>query len=395
MNNYDKNMMLGINDMVSMALGTKGIRPIVDNLNNKYNTLDAPGFIWASEMNATFEYSQIEVITGIAPLPDLVDKASRGTSLRTEGFKGTSDEIPRFAKHFSIDEATLRQKFAMFKEFDYTLTGSIKDSVKELMFNSVDKLYSGYNGLITHMRDQIVSKGKLEFGTFFPTSNLKNKIYAFGIKNDEANKGETLWWKSDVHTVANEGNNADPIKDLIDLRRSMDLLNPDGKFEMSKVLFEDLQMHSKVLLMVGRQAYPNSSADDDVISNFARTIIVNGGFKRSLEALIGCAIEVRDTRSAYDVPDAKTRQPITKYKYNFETTNVAYIPYGKLGEIQVSAPMLMDKQNEINVAYGYGGRLQFLKTTDELERTQRVDAELTALPVPEVSRQMAVKTVTA
>ena len=104
MNNYDKNMMLGINDMVSMALGTKGIRPIVDNLNNKYNTLDAPGFIWASEMNATFEYSQIEVITGIAPLPDLVDKASRGTSLRTEGFKGTSDEIPRFAKHFSIDE---------------------------------------------------------------------------------------------------------------------------------------------------------------------------------------------------------------------------------------------------------------------------------------------------
>lgn len=394
MNNY-QDRLPGINNMVEMSLGTKGIKPIVDRLNEKYNQIDTDGFIWAREMNATFEYSQIEVITGIATLPDLVDKGSRGTSLRTEGFKGTSDEIPRFAKHFSIDEKDLRSKFALFKEFGYTLTPSVKEAVKDMMYNSVKKLHDGYKVLLTHMRDQIVSKGQLEFGTFFPTSNLKDKVYKFGIAEKEANKGESLWWKNDVHTVANEGNNADPIKDLIEIRRSMDLLNPDGKFEMSKVLFEDLQMHSKVLLQIGRQAYPNSAADDDVVSNFARTIIVNGGFKRSLEALIGCPIVVRDTRSAYDVPDKKTRKPITMYKYNFETTNVAYIPYGKLGEIQVSAPMLMDEQNRRNVAYAFDGRLQFLKTVDELERTQRIDAELTALPVPEVSRQMAVKTVTA
>lgn len=394
MNTYDPNIRVGINTMVSMAMGTKGIAPIVNSLNQKYNTLKTDGFGWSTEMTATFQYSQIEVTDNIAVIPDVVDKASRGTSLRTEGFEARTDEIPRFAKHIAFDEKTFRDQFYLFKQLKYAMTDSIKDSVRALMYNSMNTLWQGYDNLLTLMRNQIVSTGTLEFTTFFPTSNLRDKVYGFGIKSLDANTAEKLWWKNDIHTVVNEGKNSDPISDLIAIRRSMDLFNPDGKFEMSKRLFEDLQTHSKVLIMMGRNAFPNTNADNDVILGLARTIVINGGFKDALKRLIGCDIVIVDGKAAFNEVDVENRQPKTVYRESFESNNVAYIPYGKLGEIQSSMPMLMGDVNSSDVSYGYAGRLQFLNTINELEKTRRIDAELTAIPVPEVANKMVVKTVT-
>lgn len=389
MNNYSK----GYYALLDGVLGEGSLQGFVDGFNEKYNVLNTDGFTWARDMLADFKYSQIEAITNVAVLPDVVDKNSRGTMLRTDGFEEKIGSIPRFAKGIRFDEKIIREQVILLDRLK-RVDGKMKETIFNLMYDNTDKLLKGFNNILTHQRDQIISTGVMEFKPeFFPNNVLAGTVLEFGINIMDGNKTEARWWKTDDHIPANEGANSDPIKDLIKMRKDMERTNPGGYFEMSRSLWEDLLGHTKVLAMIGLIKNPNFGKD-------AESAIAYGGFvleeeaKAIIEKAIKAKISIRDTKSGVLTADKEARDLVATLKDNFDPKNVAYLPYGKLGEIQASAPIYMGDP-AAKVATSMNGRLQLLMTFNERERNQTIDAELTALVVPSQARRMAVKTVTA
>ena len=392
----DEGRQKGISDMILTALGAKGLQDIVEFQDGQYNVLDTEGFDWAPEMTNTFSCYQLTVTDSVATMPDLIDKASRGTSIGGRGFEGKRMDIPRFGRNFALDEELIRSKFALYEELGYSMTGRLRDSILEEMYTSVGKLMRGYNNVLTHMRDQIVSTGHMNFGNgFFPTSNLQHLNYDFGFTEMPANTGEKRWWTTDEHIPSKEGKQSDPLKDFQQIVRE----NGNGRgwhFEINLSLWNDLKTHTKVLGMIGTVAYPTNAGSGDKMIDLGRAISVDEDtYRMWFERLIGARVVTRDTMTSYETVDTETRKPKTVTKDNFSLTNIAFRPDGRLGAIQASRPMLMSSVNSNLVAYAMDGRLQFLNTVDERSRTQIIDAELTAMVVPERADQMGYQTVTA
>ena len=389
MNNYTQSYYA----LLDGVLGEGGLQGFVDRFNDQYNVLNTDGFTWARDMLIDFKYSQIEAITNVAVLPDIVDKESRGTMLRTEGFEEKTGTIPRFAKGARFNEKILREQLIMMKRME-KIDGRMKEAIFNLMYDNTDKLLKGFNNILTHQRDQIVSTGVMEFKKeFFPSSALVGTKISFGVKNIDANKTESRWWKTDTHTVANEGTASNPIGDLIKIRKTMERTNPDGYFEMSKSLWDDFITHSKVLSMIGLVKNPNFGKDAESAAMYGASVL-EPEIKRIVEQRIGARIAIRDTKSGVLTPDEDTRDLVESLKDNFDPKNVAYLPFGKLGEIQASEPIVMGDP-AAKIATSMEGRLQLLMTFNERQRNQTIDAELTALVVPSQARRMAVQTVTA
>lgn len=389
MNNYSASYYA----LLDTVLGEAGLQGFVDNFNDQYNTLSTDGFAWAQEMLIDFKYSQIEAITNVAVLPDVVDKESRGTMLKTDGFSERQGTIPRFAKGIRFNEKIIREQVILMDRIG-RVDGAMKDAIFNLMYDNTDKLLQGFNNILTHQRDQIVSTGVMEFkAEFFPNNALAGTVIDFGINTITENKGENRWWKSEEHIPANEGTNSDPIKDLIKIRKDMERTNPDGYFEISKSLWEDLLGHTKVLQLVGLIKNPNFGKDAESAIAYGAHILEDE-VKSIIERAIKARISIRDTKSGVLTLDEEANDLVANLKDNFDPKNVAYLPYGQLGEIQASAPVFMGDP-AAKVATSMNGRLQLLMTFNERQRNQTIDAELTALVVPSQARRMAVKTVTA
>lgn len=390
MNNYSPSYYA----LIDSVLGKGGYQGFVDRFNEQYNTLDTAGFDWNPTMLTDFKYSQIEAVTNIAVLPDVVDKESRGTMLKTDGFEVKEGVIPRFAKGARMNEKVIREQLIMMERLNNRIDSEMKDAIFNIMYDSTEKLVSGFRNILTHQRDQIVSTGVMEFKeNFFPNNALNGQVLEFGVNILDENKTEKRWWKTDVHTPENEGKNADPLQDLIKIRKEMERYNPNGYFEMSKTLFDDLLTHTKVLEVIGLIKNPNFGSDKASAVAYANHILPDEA-RSIVERRIGSRISIRDTKSGVLTLDVEARDLVSNTLDNFDVNNVAYLPMGKLGDIQASKPVFMGDP-AAKVANFMDGRMQLLMTFNERQRNQTIDAELTALVVPSQARKMAVKTVTA
>ena len=378
--------------LLDVVFGDGDFQGFVDNFDEKYSKIDTTGFEWAEDMLVGFSYSQIEAIMNVPVLPDVVDKGSRGTPMDFQGFEVNRGEIPRFARSFTLNEKVIREQLIMMDRLKGRVDQKMRDSMFNLLYGSVDLLIGGMNSVLTYQRDRLVSTGKIDFPEeFFGQHPLNDLGISFKIKEFDANKTETLWWKSDEHIPANEGKNADPIKDLRNIRKEMERYNPTGFFEISKDLFEDLLSHTKIIQTLGSVRFPGIS---DELALRQGAYILGDEAKSIIERLIGARIVIRDTKSTPLRAIAKEENfGKRELLNNFVPTNVAYLPYGKLGEIQASQPVVMGDP-AAKIATFHDGRTQLLQTFDERQRNQTLDIELTALLVPSVSQQMAVKTVT-
>lgn len=383
--------LLGVN---GLGFDNAKFQAFVDKFNDKYNTLQTDGFDWDDEIQIDFTYEQLQAELGIATLPTFVDIDSPAPYKSQENFTIGTNKIPRFKHGFAMNEKIIREQMILAQRFGGLANGT-KDVLLKLLFDSVDKLIKGNRNELTYQRMQVVSKGQFAITAENNPQGIKGITFDFGIPT--ANKvtltSTSQWWTKADHTVANQGSKSDPLKDLKDWRKVASRAGvPEGHFEMSQDLWDDLLGHTAVLSRIGYANYPAASTSDVAVA-YAQNL-TEDALKSVIERIIGAQIIVRDTKAVVEGYDKDTRSLKKTAINSFEPTNVAYVPNGTIGTIKAVEPIAVDDP-AARLAWFDGGRTIIKNTFNTDTNTQYVSSECTALVVPNVSKYMYIYTVTA
>ncbi len=385
-------------ELLSFGLQGASFQEFVDRFQDKYNTLNADGFVWDSEIQLDYTYEQLITSLGIKTLPVYVNDTSEGLDVSKGEFKIGSNKIPTQKQRYPVDAKILRESLIMAKRFQNAqLSQGMQDALLNLLYNSVDTLLAGRTNAITHQRMQIVSKGEFTIDVTNNPRGVSGLTFQFEIptENKDTLSGDSRWWTNAEHTTANEGKSSDPLLYLKKKVKEMRKKGfPRGHFEMSVDLFDDLLLHTKVLQRVGLAAAANLSAATSPTSAgqvYAENL-TDDVKKSFMERIIGCPIVVRDTLAAVDVIKDGLLQPQTIE--NFEPTNVAWVPDGRIGTIKSVQPLWMPGDPTTRVAWFDGGRTLITNRFESKSKSMYVESEMAILCVPQVPQYMCVYKVT-
>lgn len=385
-------------ELLSFGLQGASFQEFVDRFQDQYNTLNADGFVWDSEIQLDYTYEQLITSMGIKTLPVYVNETSQGLDVSKGEFKIGSNKIPTQKQRYPVDAKILRESLIMAQRFQNAqLSQGMQDALLNLLYNIVDTLLAGRTNAITHQRMQIVSKGEFTIDVTNNPRGLSGLTFQFEIptENKDTLSGDSRWWTNAEHTTANEGKNADPLlylkKKVKEMRKKS---FPRGHFEMSVDLFDDLLLHTKVLQRVGLAAASNlSAATSPTAAGQVYAENLTDDVKKSfMERIIGCPIVVRDTLAAVDVIKDGLLQPQTIE--NFEPTNVAWVPDGRIGTIKSVQPLWMPGDPTTRVAWFDGGRTLITNHFNSETKSMYVESEMAVLCVPQVPQYMCVYKVT-
>ena len=383
-------------DLLDFGLGGASFQQFVDRFYQKYNAPQTDGFPWDDEIQLDFTYEQLEADLGVATLPVYTDIDSPGLYKSFESFKIGSNKIPPQKHGFALNQKILRERMILAQKYgEAALTSETQDALLSLQFDSIDKLIAGnYNGL-THQRMRIVSTGQFTIDANNNPQGIKGVTFDFGIPagNKEALSDENRWWKTDEHTITNEGATSDPIKYLKDKYKWAKKSGyPMGHFEMSQDLYDDMLTHSKVLTRIGHMLYPAAGTDAIALS-YAQNL-ADDAIAAAITRLVGCPIIPRDSKAMVDKYDSTTRSLKKDWVENFNLLNVAYVPDGQLGTIKTAQHVLTGDPT-VRTAFFDGGRTLITQRFESQTKSVYVESEIYALCVPQVARYMCVYTVTA
>jgi hypothetical protein len=164
--------------------------------------------------------------------------------------------------------------------------------------------------------------------------------------------------------------------------------------EISQDLWDDMLGHSKVQNKVGNFVYRNVSSD--AVRSDLIEFDVDEVYKEAIRKMIKVdEIVVRETYSFVCKPGVdENGEPdlIEERIDNFDPCNIAFIPTGKLGDIQGVQPLSMGYDAD-KVAYAMSNRL--LVEQEDIPRTHsiNVNGEMSQLCVPNAIRHMFISTV--
>lgn len=388
-------------DLLTFGLGNAQFQSFVDRFNDKYNVLNVDGFDWDNEIQLDYTYEQLISSLNIATLPVYVDEASEGLDKSFGKFNIGSNKIPTQKHRYPISAKMLREQMIMIQRFgEAAMTQGARDSIRNLMFDSTDKLLAGNRNALTHQRMRIVSKGQFTIDLENNPRGLKGLTFDFGVPS--ANK-ETLtdtarWWTTSDHLPANEGSTSDPILFLKNKRKAMRKLGfPNGHFEIASDLWDDLLTHTKVLSRIGLSLYPQAASatkPDTVGAQYAQNMS-DEAKKSAFEALVGCPIVPRDSIAAVEKfdEDAKEIKPVNIE--NFDPLNVSFVPDGQLGTIKAVQPIVLADDPTERIAWFDGGRTLLTQRYESKTRTMYIESEMAVLCVPQMPQYMCIYTVTA
>ena len=377
-------------DLINYGLGGVSFQEFVDGFKTKYNELQVDGFDWDPQIQIDFTYEQLFAEINVATLPTVVDYDSAGPYKAPDKYEVGKDKIPRFKHGFALDEKIIREQLVFLQRGGSSLVNS--DIIRDLLFNSIDKLLMGNVNERTYQRMQVVSTGSYALTAENNPAGLQGITFNFGV-NTSSLTTTARWWSSSTHTTANEGSASDPVKNLrewvVNARRHG---VPNPKIEISYELFTDMCGHSKVLAAVGHALYPSSPSDSAAAAS--AQYLGAEGLRAALERLVGAPIVVRDT-IAYVEKFDKTTGKIVKTAINgFNVLNVAIVPDTQLGTIKAVQPIAVPDPGA-RLAFFDGGRTLIKQTFNSDTNTQYIQSECTALVVPSVAKYMYVYTVTA
>lgn len=388
-------------DLLTFGLGNAQFQSFVDRFNDKYNVLNVDGFDWDNEIQLDYTYEQLISSLNIATLPVYVDEASEGLDKSFGKFNIGSNKIPTQKHRYPISAKMLREQMIMIQRFgEAAMTQGARDSIRNLMFDSTDKLLAGNRNALTHQRMRIVSKGQFTIDLENNPRGLKGLTFDFGVPS--ANK-ETLtdtarWWTTSDHLPANEGSTSDPILFLKNKRKAMRKLGfPNGHFEIASDLWDDLLTHTKVLSRIGLSLYPQAASatkPDTVGAQYAQNMS-DEAKKSAFEALVGCPIVPRDSIAAVEKfdEDAKEIKPVNIE--NFDPLNVSFVPDGQLGTIKAVQPIVLADDPTERIAWFDGGRTLLTQRYESKTRTMYIESEMAVLCVPQMPQYMCIYIVTA
>ena len=184
-------------DLLTFGLGNAQFQSFVDRFNDKYNVLNVDGFDWDNEIQLDYTYEQLISSLNIATLPVYVDEASEGLDKSFGKFNIGSNKIPTQKHRYPISAKMLREQMIMIQRFgEAAMTQGARDSIRNLMFDSTDKLLAGNRNALTHQRMRIVSKGQFTIDLENNPRGLKGLTFDFGVPsaNKETLTGTARWW---------------------------------------------------------------------------------------------------------------------------------------------------------------------------------------------------------
>lgn len=389
-----KNNVANYYDLMTFGLGNATFQQFVDMFQNKYNALQVDGFDWDAEIQLDYTYEQLITSLNIATLPVYVDEASEGLDKSFGKFEIGSNRIPTQKHRYPISAKMMREQLLMVQKFgEAALTSQTRDALRNLLFDSTDKLLAGNRNALTHQRMKIASTGQFTIDLENNPRGLKGLTFDFGVTNKESLSGTSRWWTNAEHTPANEGSASDPILYLKNKRKAMKKEGyPNGHFEMSVDLFDDLLTHSKVLQRIGYSLYPNASSEANAKS-YAENL-TDDAKKAAIERLVGAPIVTRDSMAAVEKFDAGLGGLTINHIENFKSTNVSFIPDGQIGTIKSVQPIVFQDDPTMRTAWFDGGRTLLTQRFESKTRTMYVESEMAVLCVPNMPQYMQIYTVT-
>lgn len=389
----------GLYSVFDNGLGGLDWQSWVDRYEEKYDAIQIDGFEFApTTLNYTF--AQLIASTGATALPTWVDPESPGYEAALRSLSGRTGSIPTAKRYYRFNRTIINEQLQLIQRFsDAALTPEMENVFMGLNDEGTDGLIQMYYNALTHIRNQVVSKGKFSLTSVNNPRGLQGIDIEFGIA---ANHFETLtgtarWWTNDGHTT--EGSASDPIqyqKDRVKAIRKQFHYTGGLKMEISQDLWDDMLGHSKVLSRMGIYFYPTTTDAQTRLSAIQDK--GDDAFKEAIRKIIKVdEIVVRDTYGFVDAPGTNSDGDpdiVTTRIDNFDSKNIAFIPTGRIGDIQGVQPLSIGYDPD-KVAYFDGGRLLLTQRANPKTHSVYIESEFAQICVPSVPQWMFISTVTA
>lgn len=371
MNNFD----VQVYDLLSRAgiSGGRQLQAFIDNqVMQKYNELNIPGFTFAPDMQLDFTYEMLQGELNLNVVASYVDLDSPATPDATKGAKTLSGRIPRMKKAEYYNEDKIRKMLILEQRFGAT-SGNVRAAALADLFIAMDNLVGGHVNALSFQRHQIVSTGKFVLTAENNPNGLKNLTFSSHVPtaNYTTLTGTKKWWTDTDKTI--EGTAADPIGDMRKMVEEGRRKGVRGHFEVNYNFLTNVLSHSKVVSTIGINALP--AADAAAQSSYAG-ILGRDRKKAILAELVGAPIvEFDHMVTIQKVVKGEVQNNMVD---SFASDVVVFVPDGNIGEIVTVEPIAIAGGTYANFLDGKG-----LVTIDAdyRRKIQTYNSEMTSLAV--------------
>lgn len=376
MNTFD----VQVYDLLSRAGISDGrqLQAFIDNqVMQKYNELNIPGFAFAADMQLDFGYEQIQRDFALNIMASYVDLDSPATPNATKGAAVARGRVPRMKKVEYYNEDKIRKMLILEQRF-----GANSDNVRAAayadLFIALDNLVGGHVNSLSYQRHQIVSTGKFTLTAENNPDGLKNLTFASHVPSNNWNtlSGTKRWWTDADKT--SEGSASNPIEDMKQMVEDARRKGVRGHFEVNYNFLTKILAHSKVVATIGINALP--AADATAQAAYAG-ILGRDRKKAVLAELVGAPIVEHDHMVATQKVTKGVVEPILVD--SFASDVVVFVPDGSLGEIITVEPIAIAGGTYANFL---GGRGLVTIQADYQKKVQSYNTEMTSLVVPSIAQ---------
>lgn len=376
MNTFD----VQVYDLLSRAGISDGrqLQAFIDNqVMQKYNELNIPGFSFAADMQLDFGYEQIQRDFALNIMASYVDLDSPATPNATKGAAVARGRVPRMKKVEYYNEDKIRKMLILEQRF-----GANSDNVRAAayadLFIALDNLVGGHVNSLSYQRHQIVSTGKFTLTAENNPDGLKNLTFASHVPSANWNtlSGNKRWWTDAEKTT--EGSAATPIEDMRQMVEDARRKGVRVHFEVNYNFLTKILSHSKVVATIGINALPAA----DVTAQAAYAGILGRDRKKAiLSELVGAPIVEHD----HMVATQKVTKGVVENILvdSFASDVVVCVPDGSLGEIITVEPIAIAGGTYANFL---GGRGLVTIQADYQKKVQSYNTEMTSLVVPSIAQ---------
>lgn len=391
---------ISLYQLLEFGMGNLPWKLWIDRYEEKYNELNIDGFT-QSPMTLLGTYAQLISSAGIKALPTWVDVDSPGYETTLRQFSGETGEIPT-AKAFSrINNKILKERLRVIQQVGQ---GAFNPGLQETLFNLFDEgtenLIQGYRNALTHMRHQVVSKGKFILDEVNNPRGIKGIELTYGIPQNRFDvvTGTARFWTKEEHVKANEGSASDPLlylrNKVKEIRRTWHYSGP-LTMELTQDLWDDLCVHSKVLGRIGAMMYPTIENADTLLRNMQNVAeeIVKEHMRKFIKV---DEIKLQESYAVINAPGVdEDGNPdiIATTIENFKKENIVFHPSGNIGDIQGVQPLTVGVDAN-NIGWFDGGRLLLTQRPEAKTKSIYFDSEFAQLPVLNVPQYHFICTVT-